>query len=943
MPRPFRDLHDRDPARYALAILVVVASFLLRWALVQGLGLAMPTFITFYPGVMLVAVLAGLWPGVVVTVLVVVATDYLILPPIGHFGLGNISDGVALAFFALMGILMSLLAEHWRRGQRTIADLNVKQARREGDVLYRGLFDSMDEGFSIVEMIFDGEGKPFDYRFIEVNAAFERQTGLHEVVGKRIRELAPSNEEYWYEIYGKVALTGEQARFESEAKSLGRHFLVSAYRVDEPERGRVAIVFSDITARVRSDEHIRQLNRVFGVLSDINQAIVRVKDSQAMLEASCRIATEKGKFRMAWIGMADPVTHMLKPVAWSGILDGYLDRVRIDIADPSTASGPAARCFHSGKHGICNDVEHELYRPWKEYALKLGYRSMAAFPLRCEGEMVGVFSLYAAEAEFFNEEEIGLLDELAMDVGFALEVNRREEQRGKVDEELRRRTALFEAQVDSALDGVLVVDGDGKKIFQNQRLNELMKISAEIADNPDDARQLQFVTGVVKNPRQFLEKVEYLNSHPGEVSRDEVELLDGTILERYSSPVKDKADKSYGRIWTFRDITERRKLEEQFRQAQKMEAVGQLTGGIAHDFNNLLTVILGCAEFIGQDVKENARLSKMAEMIHNAAERGAELTHRMLAFARRQSLQPRPLNLNQLLLDMESLLRRTLSAEIELDLTCGGEDCEAMADRSQLESALLNLCLNARDAMPGGGKLTIETAKTVLDADYAAENQEVQPGEYILLAVSDTGTGISPENLGRVFDPFFTTKEVGKGTGLGLSMVYGFIKQSKGHVKIYSEPGHGTSVKLYLPVANESDDVQEQYPEASVELHGSEAILVAEDNHEVREFAKAQLEYLGYRVLEAANSAEALTVVRDHAEIDLLFTDMVMPGGMNGYELAQVACRLRPELKVLYCSGYAESAIVHQGLPDKDVELLNKPYTRLELARRIRRALTKPH
>jgi CheY-like chemotaxis protein len=264
-----------------------------------------------------------------------------------------------------------------------------------------------------------------------------------------------------------------------------------------------------------------------------------------------------------------------------------------------------------------------------------------------------------------------------------------------------------------------------------------------------------------------------------------------------------------------------------------------------------------------------------------------------------------------------------------------------MADPGQVESALLNLCLNARDAMPDGGKLTVETGRTILDADYAGQNPDVQPGEYILLAVSDTGAGISPENLEHVFDPFFTTKEVGKGTGLGLSMVYGFAKQSGGHVKIYSEVGLGTSVKLYLPQANERSEEPDQYPASADDLRGSEVILLAEDNESVREFAKAQLEHLGYRVLEAANGAEALAVLRDHAEIDMLFTDMVMPGGMNGHELAQEACRRRPALKVLYCSGYAENAILHQGLPDKDVDLLSKPYTRLELARRIRRVLNR--
>ena len=1066
---------DRPFARYAMAVAVVIASFLLRYSLVQFLGLELPLFITFYPAIMFVAILGGLWPGLLATALAVLGTDYLILPPIGHFAIGKNSDLVALAFFAAMGVLISLLAEHYRRSQRSIAAYNEDQALRrsedelrqaseyrqlaleaadlgawvidvesgevfrddccrkmfgipdgeslayetitgrvhpddrlvveegykraiaradselwrqefrvvwpddsihwltsdgrayfrgegdqrridrfigvsmditnrkraeeelrEGETLYRNLFNSMDEGFCIIEVIFDSDGTPTDYRFLEVNEAFERQTGLHEAAGKRMRDLAPSHEAHWFETYGKIALTGVPAHFVNEAKALNRYYQVHAYRVGKPELRQVAIVFNDISVRMRAEEHIRQLNRIYNVLSDINETIVRENDSQAMLEAACRIAVDKGKFRMAWIGMIETKTQKLQPIASSGMVDGYLDQVKIDFLDPKMATGPAALCFLTGEHSICNDIEHELDRPWKENALRNGYRSLAAFPLRCEGQIIGVFCLYASELAFFNDDETQVLDEMALDISYALEVNRHEIDRRKAEKELGWRTAFFEAQVDSALDGVFVVDSQGMKILQNQRMNELLKIPLDVSENTDDAQQREFVKAMVRNPDLFEEKVNYLNSHPEEVSRDEIELIDGTILERYSSPVRDKALNYYGRIWTFRDITERRQLEEQFRQAQKMEAVGQLTGGIAHDFNNLLTVILGCSEVIGEEVKENPRLTKMAEMISSAAQRGADLTHRMLAFARRQTLQPKPVNVNQLLLDIESFLRRTLSADIELHVIQGGEDCEATVDPTQLESALINLCVNARDAMPGGGRLTIETGNTALDTNYADQNPGVIPGQYILVAVSDTGSGISAENLSRVFDPFFTTKEVGKGTGLGLSMVYGFAKQSQGHVKIYSELGHGTSVKLYLPQANQKSEPSSQYQLPVADLRGSEVILLVEDNEPVREFAKSQLVDLGYRVLEATNGKDALKVLGKHKDIDLLFTDVVMPGGLTGRELALAACRLNPMLKVLFCSGYAENAIHHHGLLEKDMQLLNKPYTRLELAKRVR-------
>jgi signal transduction histidine kinase/CheY-like chemotaxis protein len=923
-----------------MAVVVVAASFLLRYALVQGLGLAMPAFITFYPGIMLVAVLAGLWPGLLATALAALAVDYFILPPFG-FGIANISDGVAQAQFAAMGVFMSLVAEHYRRSLLSIAAYKEEQARHESDVLYRGLFESMNDGFCIIEMIFDSAGKPADYLFLEINAAFEKQTGMHDAVGKRMRELAPSHEEHWFEIYGKIALTGEPAHFVNEAKALNCYYEVSAYRVGEPDQRRVAIVFNDISVRMRAEAHIRQLNRVYSVLSDINQMIVREKDSQTMLEAACRIATEKGKFRMAFIGMADSAAHMLRPIASSGEVGDYLDHIRLDLLDPARSAGPSARCFLSGEHAVCNAIEQDPhFAPWRDDAIRMGYRSHASFPLKVDAQAVGIFNLYSSELAFFDEDETKLLDELAMDIGFALEVNRREEDRRKAEKELRRRTAFFEAQVDSAQDGVLVVDSKGRKILQNRRMNELLKIPQHVSENPDNTPQLEYVATLMKNPGQFADKVNYLTFHPEQISREEIELLDGTILEESSSPVRDKERNYYGRIWILRDITERRQLEEQFRQAQKMEAVGQLTGGIAHDFNNLLTVILGCSEFIEEEMKKNPRLHKMAQMILDAAQRGADLTHRMLAFARRQALQPKPIDVNRMLANMESILRRTLSADIDLEVIKSGEDCTALVDLTQLESALLNLCVNARDAMPGGGKLIVETGIATLDSSYAEHNADVTPGQYILIAVSDTGCGISPENLDHVFDPFFTTKEVGKGTGLGLSMVYGFVKQSQGHVKIYSEPGEGTSVKLYLPKADQESEPANQEAILIADLHGSEVILLVEDNEPVREFAKTQLLHLGYQVLEAANGKDALAILREHPEIELLFTDVVMPGGLNGRELAHEARKLYPALKVLFCSGYAESAILHLGLLDEHVQLLNKPYSRLQLARRIRGMLT---
>jgi signal transduction histidine kinase/CheY-like chemotaxis protein len=379
--------------------------------------------------------------------------------------------------------------------------------------------------------------------------------------------------------------------------------------------------------------------------------------------------------------------------------------------------------------------------------------------------------------------------------------------------------------------------------------------------------------------------------------------------------------------------------ETQIRQAQKMEAIGQLTGGVAHDFNNILTVITGCIDMLADAVRNRPDLAAMTDMINSAATRGADLTKYLLAFARRQPLQPRPTDVNALVVDAARLLRPTLGEQIEIDSMLAHDCAPALIDASQLSTAILNLALNARDAMPSGGKLTLETRNVVLDNDYAAMNSEVSPGSYVMVAVSDTGEGIPGSLLDKVFEPFFTTKGLGKGSGLGLSMVYGFVKQSNGHVKIYSEPGHGTTVKLYLPQASPQEDAPADAAGAGAAEGGDESVLIVEDDALVREYVVTQIKRLGYETLAAKNAAEALETIDSARRIDLLFTDVIMPGGMNGRQLATEALKRRPKLKVLYTSGYTENAIVHHGRLDAGVLLLAKPYVSADLARMIRTAL----
>ena len=390
------------------------------------------------------------------------------------------------------------------------------------------------------------------------------------------------------------------------------------------------------------------------------------------------------------------------------------------------------------------------------------------------------------------------------------------------------------------------------------------------------------------------------------------------------------------------DVTDRLSLEEQLKQSQRLEAIGQLTGGVAHDFNNLLTVVLGNSEALVERLSDQPKLRHLAQISLTVAERGAELTHRLLAFSRRQALEPKSVDANDLLEGMEPLLKRTLAEDIEIAFVPGADLWPAVIDPSQLEAAVLNLCINARDAMPSGGRLMVETQNTHLDSDYAGQNAEVVAGDYVMVAVSDTGAGIPPENLARVFDPFFTTKEVGKGTGLGLSMVYGFVKQSRGHVKVYSEVGVGTVVKLYLPRSDSAPASVQKHETALADLTGAEKVLLVEDDDLVRAHAESVLSALGYRVTVASNGPAALEVLKGDDTFDLLFTDVVMPGGMTGRMLADAAIALKPKLRVLYTSGYTQNSVVHDGRVDEDVLLLSKPYSRLDLAQKVRAALDSP-
>ncbi|MES2184062.1 MAG: PAS domain S-box protein [Pseudomonadota bacterium] len=411
--------------------------------------------------------------------------------------------------------------------------------------------------------------------------------------------------------------------------------------------------------------------------------------------------------------------------------------------------------------------------------------------------------------------------------------------------------------------------------------------------------------------------------------------------------LRDSEGQFIGYAKITRDITAKeeaaaalRQTEKALQQSQKMETIGKLTGGVAHDFNNLLQVIAGNLQLLSRDIAGNERAKRRLENALAGVRRGAKLASQLLAFGRRQALAPRVVNVGRLIFAMEDMLERTLGEEVQVETVVAGGLWNTYVDPSQIENVLLNLAINARDAMNGAGKLTVELGNTYLDDAYARTHDEVVPGQYVMLAVSDTGSGMPPEVMAKVFEPFFSTKPEGKGTGLGLSMVYGFVKQSGGHVKIYSEEGYGTTIKLYLPRSHEAEDAVAPVDTKPL-IGGAETILVAEDDEQVRTTVIETLAELGYQVLTANDAASALAIIQSGVKIDLLFTDVVMPGPLRSPDLARKAQERFPDIAVLFTSGYTQNAIVHGGQLDPGVELLSKPYTREELARKIRLTMAK--
>jgi PAS domain S-box-containing protein len=569
---------------------------------------------------------------------------------------------------------------------------------------------------------------------------------------------------------------------------------------------------------------------------------------------------------------------------------------------------------------------------FERIAIAQDFRSALLMPIKELNRPYGVLGWFFEREHEPSVEDLFFVQAAAVMVGKRIsELNARE---------LARTNAQLAAAVNSMDAGVAITDMtgvDGRVIFVNSGFTNVTGYLPEetVGRPPRFLADQDLNESEIKRLREAI-----AHGHPM-TATIRGRRKDGKVYwsEIHLSSIRDDAGQVQFIISIHTDVTARLEAEDKLRQTMKMDALGKLTGGVAHDFNNILTVITGTIEILASAVADRPQLAAIAKMIGEAAGRGSEITRRLLAFARKQPLQPQETDINALVMDAVSLLQPSLGPQTEIEVALEPDTWPALVDPSQLVTALVNLSVNARDAMPSGGKLTFETGNVVLDESCAGDSTDLCPGAYVMIAVSDSGTGIPEEIRDKIFEPFFTTKDERKGTGLGLSMVYGFVKQSGGYLKINSKEGRGTSVRIYLPRAGQHAVSFESVIVDSPADASGEVILVVEDDTMVRDYVTAQLKSLGYQTIATENAAEALSLVQRGLTFDLLFTDIVMPGSMDGSELARVVRRLKPSVKVLFTSGYTDKAIVREGGLEPGVLLLQKPYRRGELARMIRAAL----
>ncbi len=697
----------------------------------------------------------------------------------------------------------------------------------------------------------------------------------------------------------------------------------------DPSPRYLALIL-DVSERSTVDDLARRRERLRDALAEILRAITRIDNRDDLYHEACRIAVERGDFRMAWIGLVNQESGEIVAVASAGHVAGYLDEITLSVQDLPTGRGMGGIALRTGQPVVIADVRTDpLFRPYQKQAQERGYESALTLPLTVEGQVVGGLMVYASVSNAFGAIEVELLQHLAEDISFKVEVIGREESRRTAEVERDRLAAV----VEQATESVVMTDRDGRITYANAAFSQITGYEQpEVLGRRPDFLIPDSDTGVTTAAiRKAILEGSSWTGQSVDRHKDGSERQMNVIV----APRRDRLGAVVGTMIIGRDASRERALEAQLMQSQKLEAIGRFAGGIAHDFNNLLTAIAGYAEILKAELDPNDPRADDVVEIQRAAARATQLTAQLLAFSRRQILNPRPLDPQSVVTGITPMLRRLIGEEVELVVRSQPGLGPVMADPGQLDQVLVNLALNARDAMPRGGRLDINVFEVDLDSDFVTAHGGSDAGRHVVFEVRDAGVGMAPDILDRAFEPFFTTKGPGKGTGLGLSTVIGIVEQSRGYVDVESEPGRGTIIRFYLPKTLEPKAEVTHETDGS-SPRGSGTLLVVEDEETVRSFVCRILEQAGYTVIQAATGERALEIEGAfEGQIDLLFTDVVMPG-MSGRELADLLVSRRPGTPVLYASGYNEEMVADRGVLEAGVSYLPKPYTGAELLQRLR-------